>query len=412
MHDLVIASQRGVQPVDVAHMRDLHAAMIDTSPPRVRWALWMIAATLVVVGGWASQAVVEEVTHASGRVVSHRGDQLVQSLEGGIIARLPVHSGDRVEVGDVLVEIDATKANAVFKEGLNKQVALQASAARLRAEASGQALAFPPDVQRYPELVRNETQTYDARKAMVDQGVADLQRSLALAEQEIGMSEGLNARGLIPDIEMLRMKRQANDLRLQISERRNKYKADANNELVRVESELSQARENTAARADTAKRTVVRSQVRGIVKEIKINTIGGVVPPGGTVMELSPLDEQLLVEAKVRPQDIAFLRPGLPATVKVAAYDYSIYGMLDGEVEHISPDTLREESRAAIAATGEETYYRVLVRTRQSGLQAGGKDLPILPGMTTTVDIRSGEKTVLDYLLKPIFKAREAFRER
>lgn len=412
MHDLVIASQRGMQPVDAAHMRDLHAAIIDQSPPRVRWALWMIAATLVAAGVWASQAVVEEVTHASGRVVSHRGDQLVQSLEGGIVARLPVHTGDRVEIGDVLVEIDATRANAVFKEGLNKQVALQASAARLRAEAYGQALAFPPDVQRYPELVRNETQTYDARKAMVEQGVADLQRSLALAEQEISMSEGLHARGLIPDIEMLRMKRQANDLRLQISERRNKYKADANNELVRVESELSQARENTAARADTAKRTVVRSQVRGIVKEIKINTLGGVVPPGGTVMELSPLDEQLLVEAKVRPQDIAFLRPGLPATVKVAAYDYSIYGMLDGEVEHISPDTLREESRAAVAATGEETYYRVLVRTRQSGLQAGGKDLPILPGMTTTVDIRSGEKTVLDYLLKPVFKAREAFRER
>lgn len=412
MREFVLLPREALDAVDMSHMRDLHAAMIDQSPPRVRWALWMLAASLATFLTWAAFARVEEVTHAAAKVVSDRGDQMVQSLEGGIIARLPVKTGDTVEVGQVLVEIDPTRANAVFKEGLSKVVALQGSSARLRAEAYGQALVFPPEVLTYPVVVRNETETFQARRAMVEQGVTDLQRSLALAEQEISLSEGLHARGLIPDIEILRMKRQANDLRLQIAERRNKFRADANGELVRVEGELAQARENVNARADTAQRTVVRAQVRGIVKDIRIQTLGGVVPPGGTVMELVPLDDKLVVEARVRPQDVAFLRPGLPATVKLTAYDYSIYGMLDGEVEHISPDTLREESRAAVATSGEDTYYRVLVRTRQSGLQSAGKMLPIIPGMTATVDIRSGEKTVLDYLLKPIFKAREAFRER
>lgn len=407
-----VAPIGAVRPVDMAHMRELHAAILEQSPPPVRWALYLLAGCLAAFLLWAGWARVEEVTQAGGKVVSTRGDQMVQSLEGGILARLHVRAGDRVEVGQVLVEIDPTRANAVFKEGLNKVVGLHGSAARLRAEAYGRPLAFPPEVRRFPEIVRNETQAYEARRAVLQQGVADLQRSLALAEQEISLSEGLHARGLLPDIEMLRMRRQANDLRLQITERTNKYRAEANGELLRLESELAQSRENVAARADTAKRTVLRSQVRGIVKEIRINTLGGVVPPGGTVMELVPLDERLLVEAKVRPQDVAFLRIGLPATVKVTAYDFGIYGALDGEVEHISPDTLREESRAALAGRGEEAYYRVLVRTRDAALHSGDKALPIIPGMTATVDIRTGEKTVLDYLLKPVFKAREALRER
>jgi adhesin transport system membrane fusion protein len=412
MSDVMKSRAVVLRPVDLAHMRDLHAAMLEQSAPKVRWALYMLGVIMLCFFGWASMTHVDEVTRGGGKVISNSGDQVIQSLEGGILAKLNVREGDQVEAGQVLLEIDATRANAAYKEGVNKMVALQASATRLRAEAYGRALAFPPELSRYPELVRNETLAYNSRRQALDQSVSELQRSMHLAEQEVSMSEPLMARGLISDIELLRMRRQVNDFRLQIAERQSKYRAEANAELGRVESDLSQSRENVVARADTAKRTIVKAPVKGVVKDIRLTTIGGVIQPAATIMEIVPLDDKLLVEAKIRPQDVAFLRVGLPATVKVTAYDYSIYGGLAGTVEHISPDTLREESRVAVAATGEETYYRVLVRTTQATIRSAGKDLPIIPGMTTSVDIRSGEKSILSYLLKPVFKAREAFRER
>jgi len=412
MADMVLAGGRYLRPVDVAHMRDLHAAMVEQQVPRVRWALYMLAASMVVFLGWAGLTQVDEVTRGQGRVISDAGDQVIQSLEGGILARLHVKEGDQVDAGQVLLEIDATRANAIYNEGYNKSLALQASLARLRAEAYGRALEFPPEVRARAELVRNETLAFQSRRDALNQSVAELQRSLELAEREVTMSEPLMARGLISDIELLRMKRQVNDFRLQISERQSRYRAEANAELNRVESELAQTRENVVARADTARRTIVKSPVKGVVKDIRLSTIGGVIQPAATIMEIVPMDDRLLIEAKVRPQDVAFLRVGLPATVKVTAYDFSIYGGLAGTVEHISPDTIKEESRLAVAQTGEESYYRVLVRTDASTLTHKGETLPIMPGMTTSVDIRSGEKSILQYLLKPVFKAREAFQER
>ena len=411
-HDLMHPPSTELRAVDLAHANDLHAALLDQTVPRVRWALYMLVLIVISFGVWASVTRVDEVTRGSGKVISNSGDQVIQSLEGGILARLNVKEGDKVEAGQVLLEIDATRAKAVYNEGYSKMVALQAAAARLRAEAYAKPLVFPGALNRYPDLVSNETLAYNSRRQALDQSVAELRRSLQLAEQEVSMSEPLMARGLISDIELLRMKRQTNDLRLQIAERESKYRAEANAELSRVESDLAQSRENVVARADTAQHTTIKAPVRGVVKDIRISTMGGVIQPAATIMEIVPLDDRLLVEAKFRPQDVAFLREGLPATVKVTAYDYGIYGGLDGVVEHISPDTLREDSRSAIAATGEDTYYRVLVRTRESSMQVDGKALPIIPGMTTTVDIRSGDKTILDYLLKPIYKAREALRER
>ena len=412
MADLVPHNAGALRPVDLAHMRDLHAAMLEQSTPRIRVALYLLFLLLACAVAWASLTKVDEVTRGSGKVISNSGEQMIQSLEGGILAKLHVREGDKVEQGQVLLEIDATRANAAYKEGYNKLVALQASAARLRAEAYGKTLSFPTDLGRYPEIIRNETLAYSSRRQALDQSVSELTRSLSLAEQEVALSEPLKERGLMSDIELLRMKRQTNDIRLQIAERQSKYRAEANAELSRVESELSQSRENVVARADTAQRTVVKAPVRGVVKAIRTSTIGGVIQAAATIMEIVPLDDQLLVEGRFRPQDVAFLREGLPATVKITAYDFGVYGGLDGIVEHISPDTLREDSRTAIAATGEETYYRVLVRTREASLKVDGKLLPIIPGMTTSVDIRSGEKSILDYLLKPVYKAREAFQER
>jgi len=393
-------------------MRDLHAALLDQKPPSNRLVLYLMFAVVIAAFSWAALTRVDEVTRGNGKVISNSGEQLIQSLEGGILAKLHVQRGDKVEAGQVLLDIDATRAVAAFREGMGKMVALQASAVRLRAEAYDKPLEFPASLLGQPDLIRDETQTYSSRRQALDQSVAELQRSMALADQEVSMSEKLVARGLISDMELLRMKRGVSELRLQIAERQNKFRADANGELMRIESELAQSRENVVAKQDTARRTTITSPVRGVVKDIRINTRGGIIQPGATIMEIVPLDDRLLIETRVRPQDVAFLREGLPATVKITAYDYAIYGGLDGFVEQISPDTLREDSRTAIAANGEETYYRVLVRTREASLKVDGKMLPIIPGMTTTVDIRSGEKSILDYVLKPVFKAREAFGER
>ena len=282
--------------------------------------------------------------------------------------------------------------------------------ARLQAEVFGKALQFPDEVKKHPELVRNETESYEARRRSLNENVAGLTQSLKLSEEEINKTKPLVAKGLISDIELTKMMRQANDVRIQITERRNKYRADANLELARAESELAQAKENVAGREDVLNRTIIRASVRGTVKNIRVKTIGGVVQPAVDIMEIVPLDDQLLIEAKIKPKDVAFLRPGLPAMVKITAYDFSVYGGLQGKLDHISADTLNEERRGM--APGEDTYYKVLVKTDSSSLKRGDKTFPIMPGMTTTVDIRTGEKTVLEYLLKPVFKSREAFRER
>lgn len=305
----------------------------------------------------------------------------------------------------------ATRANASYREALSKVIALKATIARLRAEAYGQPLEFDAQVREFPEEVEQETRAFNARRRALVESVASLERSYALSIREINLAEPLAAKGLLSDVELLRMRRQANDIKSQVIERQNRYRADANSELVKLEMELSQTNENLVGRADVVERTTITAPVHGTIKNVRVNTIGGVIQPGEHILEIVPLEDQLLVEGKIRPKDVAFLRPGLPATVKITAYDYAIYGGLTGKVEHISPDTLKDDQKAA-AGRADDTYYRVLVLTEKSALQAGGKELPIIPGMVASVEIRTGEKSVLDYLLKPVLKAREAFRER
>jgi adhesin transport system membrane fusion protein len=280
-------------------------------------------------------------------------------------------------------------------------------APRLAAESRGTPLVFPAEVALDRSIVKNETQTFVARRRAVEESTGTLRRSRELLSREIAMIEPMVARGLVAEVELLRMRRQANDLELQIDERLNKYRTEAAGELTRVESELAQVTGVLTARQDLVDRTVIRAPLRGTVKNVRVTTIGGVIQPGQDIMEIVPLEDQLLVEARIPPSEVAFLRPGLAAKVKLTAYDYTSYGGLDGRVEFISADTLRDERKP-----GEENYYRVLVRTDKSVLVAGGKSLPIIPGMTATVEIRTGEKSVLDYLLKPVLRSREALRER
>jgi adhesin transport system membrane fusion protein len=270
---------------------------------------------------------------------------------------------------------------------------------------------FPEEVRGETLMIEQETNAYKARKQSLEDSVKALENSHALIMKEIALAEPLAARGLLSEVEILRMRRQANDLKIQMVERRNRYQGDANAELVKVELEVAQVAESLVGRKDVLERTTINAPVRGTVKNVRISTIGGVIQPGEDILEIVPLEDQLIVEGQIKPQDVAFLRPGLPATVKVSAYDFGIYGGLKGTVTLISPDTLQDDKKLA-AGRPDATYYRVQVLTDTAWLEAGEKRLPIIPGMTATVEIRTGEKTILDYLLKPIFKAQEAFRER
>ncbi|WP_334024835.1 HlyD family type I secretion periplasmic adaptor subunit [Burkholderia gladioli] len=391
-------------------MSDMRAALLTQSSPGSKLMLYVVAALLVAFLIWARFARVEEITQGEATVISRSREQVIQSLEGGILEEMNVREGDIVRKGQMLLKIDPTRAQTSYREAYSKAVGLKATLARLRAEAFSQPLVFPPEVRGETEVVQMETKAYNSRRHALDESIAALERSYALQQKEIELAEPLAAKGLMSDVELLRMKRTANELKSQMVERRNRYQADANSELTKLELELAQTNESLVGRRDVLSRTSVVAPVYGTVKNVRVNTIGGVIQPGEHILEIVPLEDQLLVEGKIKPSDVAFLRPGQPAMVKITAYDFGIYGGLKGKVSYISPDTLKDDAKAA--AGKDATFYRVQVLTDRAYLEAGGKQLPIMPGMIARVEIRTGEKTILDFLLKPIFKAQEAFRER
>jgi adhesin transport system membrane fusion protein len=403
-------AQPRMHPAHAAYMNDLRESQLAQTIPGTLVVLYLVAAILVCGLVWAKFARVEEVTQGQGKVIPVSREQVIQSLEGGILADMHVREGDVVEKGQLLLNIDPKRADSNYAEGLSKLIGLQGKVARLKAEAFHTALVFPPEVLADKGVVQSETMAYNARRQALNDTVASLQHSYALAMDELNMTEPLAARGLISETEVLRMKRSASELQSQIVDRRNKYQSDANDELSRLDLELSQTKENLVGRADVLKRTTLVAPVKGTVKDIKVTNVGGVIQPGQQIMSIVPYADQLIVEARVKPSDVAFLKPGLPAMVKISAYDFGIYGGLKGHVLNVSPDTFADEKAAPGKA--DAIYYRVEVLTEKSELVAAGKHLPIIPGMTGNVEIRTGEKTVLSYLLKPIFKSREAFRER
>ncbi|MBD8604254.1 HlyD family efflux transporter periplasmic adaptor subunit [Pseudomonas sp. CFBP 8771] len=396
---------------DVAYLNDLQAALLAQRPPTARWLIYLIAGVSIVALTWAATARVEEITQAQGKVISQSREQLVQSLEGGLVAVLHVAEGDVVAPGQLLVTLDRARASADFEQGLAQVLGLQAAVARLRAEAYGQPLDLQSIAERAPQLAADERRAFDTRQRDLQQSLKALRANLTLANQEIQLTEPLAGKGLISTVELLRMRRQASELDAQIVERGNRHRAEAQAELARHELELAQAEAALKARADVLARTELRAPLHGTVKNVRANTLGGVVRAGEVIMEITALQDQLLIEAKVLPGQVAFLRPGLHATVKLSAYDYNIYGGLTGKVQQLSADTFVAEPGSR-GANDPESWYRLLVLTDTAALQAGNQTLPVTPGMLATVDIRTGEKTILHYMLKPLFKAREAFRER
>ena len=404
--------QERVAQEDLPLLNDLHAALQHERHRGMSWTIGLLTLLVVAFVVWAYFSNVEEVTRGQGSVIPSSREQVIQSLDPGVLAALTVKEGDLVEAGQVLVRLDTARSSAVYRETRNKVDALRATAARLRSEAHGVPLRFEKDTPA--ELVQRETAAYQSRVRAVNESVQGLRESKRLLDREIAITEPMAAKGVVSEVEILRMKRQANALQLQMTERRNKFQSDANTELVRVEAELAQSEETMAARADPVTRSEIKAPLRGVVKNIRINTVGGVIGAGQDIMEIVPVEGPLLVEAYIRPQDVAFIKPNDEALVKLTAYDYSLYGGLDGVVTLISPDTLQDNRRPSeLKLNPDESYYRVIVETRDNQLNdKNGKPLPIIPGMIASVDIKTGEKTVFQYLTKPITRLKQALRER
>jgi membrane fusion protein, adhesin transport system len=402
----------------------------------------LITAVLLV---WAAWAEVDEVTRGEARVVPSRQLQVVQSLDGGVVREILVREGDVVEAGQLLLRIDETRATSGVRESAAQELALQARAARLRALAEGGDFKPPPaadaDEQRIVEDERrlfaaraqelanllsiNRQQLAQREQELVEMQArrASAQRSYELAAQELAQTRPLLATGAVSNVDILRLERdvarsrgdseqagaQIARVNAAIVETQRKaqetefsFRNESRKELADVLAKLSALKEGAVGLADRVDKAQVKSPVRGRVQRLLANTVGGVVQPGRDIVEIVPLDDALVLEARVLPKDIAFIRPGQPATVKFTAYDFSIYGGMDATVENISPDTVVDERGNA--------FYLVRVRTSKASF---GDKLPIIPGMTAEVDVLTGRKSVLAYLLKPVLKLQAyALRER
>jgi adhesin transport system membrane fusion protein len=363
--------------------------------------LWTAAFFIIAALMWANYAVLDEVTTGQGKVIPSSEVQIIQNLEGGIIKNIFVKEGQIVKKNQILMQIDNTRFMSSYDESERKKDALQLEIIRINAEISKTPPVFPEELKKsQPDLVKDQQSLYESRLREFNQ----LQVSLELAQKELDMTRPLLKTGSVSPVEVIRLERSVNEIKGSID----KFTSDELDKLNKARGDLSALIEANKADKDRLTRTTVRSPVYGIIKQIKTTTIGGVVQPGSDIIEIVPLDDTLLIEAKIRPADIGFIHPGQKAMVKITAYDFSIYGGLEGTVEQISADTIIDETDKK-----NESYYMIRVRTEKNHLGTESKPLPIIPGMLATVDILTGQKSVLAYILKPILKAKQsALRER
>lgn len=370
--------------------------------------LIVISTALIVVAlVWAWFGMLDEVSTGTGKVIPSSREQVLQSLEGGILTELYVHEGDRVQAGQIVAKLDATRSQSSVGESAARYRAALAAASRLRAEVNDDPLTFPAELKDYPNLIAAETRLYNTKRAQLNDATRQFKESLALANRELAITQRLAKTGAASSVEVLRLQRDKSDLELKLTDMRSQYYVQAREELAKASAEADSLAQVIKGREDTVTRLTIRAPMRGIVKNIKVSTVGGVIPPNGELMNIVPMNDRLLIEARLSPRDIAFIHPGQRAVVKISAYDYAIYGGLNGVVESISPDTIQDEVKPEIY------YYRVFIRTDNDYVQnKAGRRFAISPGMVSTVDIKTGEKSIMDYLVKPFNKAKEAMRER
>lgn len=370
----------------------------DEDQPRI--ILWLIFAIVIIAILWASLSKIDQVTRAQGQVIASTRTQVIQSNDGGVIEEMLVKEGDQVKKGEILVRLDKTKVEAAFLETRSKMVALKAAKARLDAEILGGTPKFPKDINNYPQFRENQLMLLKKRRTAIEEDIEALNRMRSLANKELNLSSRLLKTGDVSLADIIKLQRQVADLDAQITNKRNKYLQDIQAELNKVGEDLASTEQLLAQRQDQLDHIELKAPANGIVKNVRITTLGGVIKPSEEVMQIVPVEDNLVVEAKIKPSEVAFLKVGLPTNIKIDAYDYTIYGSLQGKLIYISPDTLSEDLKQ-----GELAYYRIQVQT--DGKQFSAKPnqaLEIQPGMTATVEIKTGENTILNYLLKPVIK--------
>lgn len=432
-----LPSQEAIDVVDFATDADL--AMLRQEPLRARMLLRTISIVFVIFLFWAAIAQLDEVTRGEGKVIPSKQLQVLQSIDGGLVSEILVHEGDVVEPNQLLVKIDATRYASSAAENHAQYLSLLAKSARLKAMADDKPFVPPPEVTKdAPDVVAQEMQYYQAKHNEMDAAVSIARQQLSqrqhelaemqarrtqaaqgfdLTSQELAKTRPLINSGAVSEIDLLRLEREVaryrgerdqaaaeiartqaaiGEAQRKIQEVELTFRNDASKELSDITGRLNGLAEGSVGLSDKVKQTSIRSPVKGTVKRLLVNTVGGVVQPGKDVIEIVPLEDTLLLEARIAPRDIAFLRPGLPAMVKFTAYDFAIYGGLSGTLEHIGADTVTDEKG--------NSFYVVRVRTDKPGF--GDANLPIIPGMVAEVDILTGKKSVLAYLMKPVLRAK------
>jgi membrane fusion protein, adhesin transport system len=365
--------------------------------------LMLLTCTLVIGGfcAWALWAKIDIIARAPGVVIASSRNQVIQAAEGGTITDILVKEGDSVRRGQKLVVFEQVRSQSSYRESLAKSAALKASIARLTAEIMGRQPNFPAELKGYPEVLLNHQTLFTKRQSAIGDDIATLEKSKELARDELAMNLPLLKTGDVSKAEILRLQRQVVEIEGKISSIRNKYLQDAQAELSKAQEDLEAVQQVLVQRREQFVNTVIESPMDGIVRNVRITTRGGVARAGEEIMQIVPNDDNLLIEAKVQSADIAFVKPGLEATIKMDAYDYSIYGSLSGVVTFVSADTINDEARTG----AEKPYFKVQAKaTGKNYLGKAAESIKLQPGMTATVEIKTGSKSVWQYLTKPLSK--------
>ena len=371
--------------------------------------VYTIFGLILVLLLWAAFARIDEVTHAEGRMIPSAKMQVLQNMEGGIVEKINVQQGDLVEKGQILLTLSSTQFVADFETKKQQVLSLMAKEARLMAESDDKPLVFAPDFSEAAKTyVSIEQAEYQNRKMRLRADMVVYENQLKNASAELEIVKRLVDRGLEPKLEQIRTEARVDEARSKLESLKRQFKSEVSAELSKTALELNPLKKTLPALADRVERTYIKAPMKGAVNRVLVTTLGGVLKPGEPMLEVVPVDDVLVVEAQIRPQDIGFVKIGQNANVKISAYDYSIFGSMKGVVTSLSADAISREER------GQTVYYYLArIETKTSVMNSLGKKLPIIPGMQAQVDVITGNKTVLQYLMKPIVGVKEnAFRER
>jgi adhesin transport system membrane fusion protein len=360
----------------------------------------VLAAMFAVFLGWAAWFEIDQTVRAQGSIITSARTQIIQAADGGVLAQILVQEGQEVKAGERLAMLEKDRSNAAFEESRSKVAALQTGLIRAKAESLGTKPVFPPSLKAYPEFIASQERLYSQRLASLTDATESLEDALKLAREELQMNQALLKGGDVSRIEVMRALRQVTDIEARLNELRNKYLQEARTEVTRLEDELSSQRYKLEERRSVLEHTDLIAPVAGVVKYLRINTVGGVLRAGDELMQISPTESDMVIEAKVNPVDIGQLELGLPVQVKLDAFDFSVYGMLVGKLTYISSDTLVEQG-----PNGQSlSFYRVQVRIEDQQSNQALARVALKPGMTSTIDIKTRTRSVLRYLLKPVIK--------